>query len=168
MGAAPVRTFGCRRLPPNFLSKWPPCCHPLWLPQLYPTAVRSVGLALCNGFSRLGGFLAPFATVYLVAGGRTHAAEALLGTLCGAATACAFFLPFETKGRDLQSSELVPDAQPCSAKREHGGGSDSAAGQAGAGLEGGEGHLGRQATDGELELEPTHEHDDESGPLLRN
>lgn len=35
---------------------------PLPCPQLYPTAVRSFGLALCNAFSRIGGFLAPFAT----------------------------------------------------------------------------------------------------------
>jgi hypothetical protein len=117
-----------------------------------------VGLALCNGFSRLGGFLAPFATVYLVAGGRTHAAEALLGALCGGATACAFFLPFETRGRDLQSAELVPEAA-CAAGKERASSSSTAGARVG--LEDGEGHL-----DGELELEPTHEHDDESGPLL--
>lgn len=71
--------------------------------------MRSIGLALCNGFSRLGGFLAPYCTVFLVARIHTHAAELLLGGLCAAAALCAFALPYETRGRDLQAAELQPD-----------------------------------------------------------
>lgn len=84
--------------------------------QLYPTAVRSFGLALCNGFSRFGGFSAPFATVYLVESGHTHAAELLLAMLCAGAAGAALLLPFETRGRDLQAAQLQPEgaaeAQP--------------------------------------------------------
>ena len=48
--------------------------------------MRSIGLALCNGFSRLGGFLAPYCTVFLVARGHTHAA-AMGGETDGEASA---------------------------------------------------------------------------------
>lgn len=73
----------------------------VYTPELYSTTIRAQGLALCSAFSRLGGFLAPFATVYLVESGRTGAAEALLGVLLLAAAAAAMALPFETKGVDL-------------------------------------------------------------------
>ncbi|KAL4859828.1 Organic cation/carnitine transporter 7 [Chlorella vulgaris] len=78
----------------------------VYSPEVYPTPVRSVGLALCNGFSRLGGFMAPFATVFLVESGRPHDAEALLGSLCACAALCALLLPYETRGCDLQRTKL--------------------------------------------------------------
>lgn len=83
----------------------------IYAPELYPTAVRSFGLALCNAFSRFGGFAAPFATVYLVEKGRTHAAEGLLGTLTLAAGVAAFALRYETRGRDLQEEHLHLEGQ---------------------------------------------------------
>ena len=73
----------------------------VYTPELYSTSIRAQGLALCNAFSRLGGFVAPFATVYLVESGRTGAAEGLLGVLLLVAAAAAMALPFETKGIDL-------------------------------------------------------------------
>ena len=84
----------------------------VYSPELYPTTVRSTGLALCNAFSRLGGFAAPFATVFLVESGRTGTAEMLLGGLLCVAAAAAVALPIETKGVDLgeadaSSSEVV-------------------------------------------------------------
>ncbi|KAL4523356.1 hypothetical protein Ndes2526A_g08050 [Nannochloris sp. 'desiccata'] len=78
----------------------------VYTPEIYSTKIRAQGLALCNAFSRLGGFLAPFATVYLVESGRTGAAEGLLGVLLLAAAAAAMALPFETKGVDL-GDEMV-------------------------------------------------------------
>lgn len=150
-------------------------CLYVYTPELYPTSVRSTGLALCNGFSRLGGFLAPFATVYLVEDGRPHAAEALLGTLCAAAMLCAFLLRVETRGRDLQVAELLPEpaAAAAAASKERGGRGRGGDGADGHGSEGGrvQGARVRRSTDGELELEPTHdehhhERGDETGPLL--
>lgn len=93
----------------------------VYTPELYPTSVRSTGLALCNAFSRLGGFAAPFATVYLVESGRTGTAEVLLGVLlCGAAVA-ATVLPIETKGVDLGEPEICLRAGVQDSGADHGG-----------------------------------------------
>lgn len=73
----------------------------VYTPEIYSTAVRSTGLALCNAFSRTGGIVAPFATVYLVDKGHPGIAATVLGGLCLLATAAAFQLPHETRGRDL-------------------------------------------------------------------
>ena len=147
------------------------CPHnrrPLPLPlQLYPTGVRSFGLALCNCFSRLGGLSAPFATVFLVEQGRTHAAELLLGGLCGGAVLCAFLLPFETRGRDLQSLQLQPTCSSDGSKEQAGSrrqSSDSADGSplAKGGASGQRSRLQsvgvHPGSDGEAELVPPHAH----------
>ena len=73
----------------------------VYTPELYPTSVRSTGLALCNTFSRLGGFAAPFVSVYLVESGRTAVAEVVLAVLLFVGAVAAMALPFETKGVDL-------------------------------------------------------------------
>eukprot|EP00887_Chlorella_sp_A99_P004750 scaffold4.g4750.t1 len=78
----------------------------VYSPEVYPTHVRNTGLALCNAFSRLGGFLAPYATVQLVEGGHSRAAELLLGSVCMIAALAAFLLPHETRGHDLASLHL--------------------------------------------------------------
>jgi len=138
---------------------------------------------MCNGFSRGGGFAAPFATVYLVESGRTHTAEALLGSLCTIAGLCAFLLPYETRGRDLQSSELQREEtgghgsgnSGGSSGREHGLQRHSLDGLSGGAAGDGAVHIHMQhTTDGEAEMVPPHEHhyssehgeEGEHGPLL--
>lgn len=124
-------------------------------------------MALCNGCSRLGGFLAPFATVALVASGRTRAAVTLLGSLCGAAALCAFLLPFETRGRDLQASELQLDgSRDLGAARQQqpaGGSSDGGGDGSSTGslrhMRVQQEQRPRGHTEEELELEPPHEHE---------
>ncbi len=145
--------------------------------QLYPTIVRALALAMCNGFSRLGGFLAPFATVYLVADGRTHAAELLLGSLCCLAGLCALLLPYETRGRDLQALELQPDgswprqerrgAQQRSSNDGGGGGGEVQAAGSGDSSRSLRGVRVQPHSDddGELELEPTHEAEQGQGQV---
>ena len=152
--------------------------HPLPLPlQLYPTSVRSFGLALCNCFSRLGGLSAPFATVFLVEQGRTHTAELLLGGLCGGAVLCAFLLPYETRGRDLQSLQLQPTACSSDGGKEHGGSrrqsSDSADGAPPVDGSGATGQRSRlhsvgvhPGSDGEAELVPPHAHEEHEASRL--
>ena len=65
---------------------------------------------MCNAASRIGGFLAPFATVFLVQQHRPAAAELLLGSLCLGAAVGVRMLPYETRGRDLQSTHLQPES----------------------------------------------------------
>ena len=76
----------------------------VYTPELYPTAARSTGLALCNCFSRMGGLCAPFATVFLVQQGKTRAAVVVLAGFLCAATLAAWRLVTETKGADLAGS----------------------------------------------------------------
>ncbi|KAL6776502.1 hypothetical protein ACKKBG_A21405 [Auxenochlorella protothecoides x Auxenochlorella symbiontica] len=83
----------------------------IYTPEIYPTKLRSFGLALCNAMSRVGGFAAPYATVSLVESGRQTAALCLLGGMCLLACAAAFFLEHETRGRDLQAVRL-PGPEP--------------------------------------------------------
>ncbi|KFM26335.1 Synaptic vesicle 2-related protein [Auxenochlorella protothecoides] len=84
----------------------------IYTPEIYPTKLRSFGLALCNAMSRVGGFAAPYATVSLVESGRQTAALCLLGGMCLLACAAAFFLEHETRGRDLQAVRLSgPEAE---------------------------------------------------------
>lgn len=68
--------------------------------------MRTFGLSTCNAAGRIGGFLAPFATVNLVEGGRPALAELVLGSVCLVAAGAAFLLPYETRGRHLESPEL--------------------------------------------------------------
>eukprot|EP00890_Picochlorum_soloecismus_P001562 jgi/Picsp_1/2406/NSC_05867-R1_synaptic vesicle 2-related len=86
----------------------------VYTPELYPTTIRSFGLALCNGFARLGGFTAPFATVYLVESGETMWSVIALGMLCLLATVATLLLPIETMGLDLQIPE---NSETCEIKQ---------------------------------------------------
>lgn len=116
--------------------------------------MRSIALASCNACSRLGGFLAPFATVYLVASGRTHSAVLLLGSLCAAAFLAALLLPYETAGCDLGA----------------GGPGGGPGGSPGASSGGSTPHTRVRVLheSEEVELEPSHEQHARSaaGPLL--
>lgn len=93
----------------------------VYTPELFPTTLRSFGLALCNGFSRIGGFAAPFATVYLIESGRQNVAVGLLGGLCVIAAGAALLLPFETRGRDLQAEIMESSTYSCTIDHKNGG-----------------------------------------------
>jgi hypothetical protein len=137
--------------------------------------VRSFGLALCNCFSRLGGLSAPFATVFLVEQGRTHTAELLLGGLCGGAVLCAFLLPYETRGRDLQSLQLQPICSSDGSKGQGGSRRQSSDSPDGAPADG-SGATGQRSrlhsvgvhpgSDGEAELVPPHAHEEHEASRL--
>lgn len=81
----------------------------IYTPELFPTRFRSFGLAMCNGFARLGGLTAPFLTVYLVESGERRLAVGLLGALTVFAGGASFMMPLETKGRDLQAESWHED-----------------------------------------------------------
>ncbi|XP_031687198.1 putative transporter SVOPL [Oncorhynchus kisutch] len=62
--------------------------------QLYPTAVRSLGMGFCTSFSRIGGMIAPLHSTVIL--------DMLPFTVaCVLCAVGAFLLPIETKGRAL-------------------------------------------------------------------
>lgn len=84
------------------------CVLYVYTPELYPTENRSIGLALCNGFARVGGFCAPFFTVYLAENGKFAWSAATLTCICLASFVCCLFLSIETMGSDLSCNEISP------------------------------------------------------------
>ncbi|XP_065831112.1 synaptic vesicle 2-related protein-like [Oscarella lobularis] len=73
----------------------------MYTPEVYPTAIRSLGVGFCNAVGRCGALISPFvAQVFII---RTvHGAEAVYGGMCILAGICAIFLPIETKNRELK------------------------------------------------------------------
>lgn len=80
------------------------CVLYVYTPELYPTETRSIGLALCNGFARIGGFCAPFFTVYLVENGKFAWSAATLACICFVSFVSCLCLSVETKGSDLSNN----------------------------------------------------------------
>ncbi|XP_041373747.1 solute carrier family 22 member 15-like [Gigantopelta aegis] len=79
----------------------------LYTPELFPTNLRNVGLGMGSAFARIGGMLAPFAS--LLAGYVPWAPGTIFGVSCLAVTFLVTFLP-ETTGRELpQTIEDMAD-----------------------------------------------------------
>lgn len=80
--------------------------------QVYPTSVRSLGMGVANGFSRIGAIVSPFIAVALVQAGQLTLAEALFALCCIAAAVATVLLPIETKGRALQATVEMAEVKP--------------------------------------------------------
>ncbi|GAQ86868.1 transporter family protein [Klebsormidium nitens] len=75
-------------------------------PELYPTAVRSTGLGVGNGFARLGGFVCPFVAVDLIASCQRGLAVGLFCAVPLIAAIATLCFPKETKASRFEEKDL--------------------------------------------------------------
>ncbi|CAK6983747.1 putative transporter SVOPL [Scomber scombrus] len=75
----------------------------IYTAEVYPTAVRSLGMGFCTSFSRIGGMIAPFIAQVLMSQSVILALSPF-AVSCVICAAGSFLLPIETKGRALLQS----------------------------------------------------------------
>lgn len=76
----------------------------IYVPEAYPTPVRSTGLGIASGVGRIGGIVCPLVAVGLVESCRQAEAILLFELVILLSAMAVFFLPLETKGRELSDS----------------------------------------------------------------
>ncbi|XP_060746056.1 putative transporter SVOPL isoform X2 [Tachysurus vachellii] len=76
----------------------------IYTAEVYPTAVRSIGMGFCTSFSRIGGMIAPFIAQVLMSKSVLLALSPFAVTCCLCAIG-TFLLPIETRGRALLQNE---------------------------------------------------------------
>merc|ERR550517_2228587 len=73
----------------------------VYTPEVYPTVLRSVGVGSCSGVARAGAMLTPYIAQVLLP--RSFTGAIAVYVACSiVATVCCFFLPIETRDRDLK------------------------------------------------------------------
>ncbi|XAR50714.1 hypothetical protein NMG60_11005114 [Bertholletia excelsa] len=73
----------------------------IYVPEVYPTSMRSTGVGIATAIGRLGGMLCPLLVVGLVSGCHQTAAVILIEFIFVLLEICVLLFPFETKGKDL-------------------------------------------------------------------
>ncbi|XP_062861353.1 putative transporter SVOPL [Trichomycterus rosablanca] len=76
----------------------------IYTAEVYPTAVRSIGMGFCTSFSRIGGMIAPFIAQVLMSKSVLLALSPFAVTCCLCAIGTVL-LPIETRGRALLQNE---------------------------------------------------------------
>nr|KAG5696862.1 hypothetical protein BaRGS_035272 [Batillaria attramentaria] len=77
----------------------------IYTPEFYPTSMRAMGLGACSGMARVGAILTPFVAQVLLKKS-AYLAISVYGVMCLIATVASLLLPYETKGREMQGSEV--------------------------------------------------------------
>ncbi|XP_065920567.1 putative transporter svop-1 [Dysidea avara] len=75
----------------------------LYTPEVYPTAVRAIGMALCSCVSRIGSMIAPYIAQTLLAS-NSIATISLFVIFSLLSALAALLLPIETKGRAMKDT----------------------------------------------------------------
>eukprot|EP00794_Sanderia_malayensis_P000512 gene512-1159_t len=74
----------------------------IYTPEVYPTNLRGRGIGVANLFFRTGGMLTPFFS-QVTAHSHFSLTIAVYLAVCAVSAICAFFLPKETQGRELEN-----------------------------------------------------------------
>lgn len=72
----------------------------VYTPEVYPTSLRSIGVGSCSGMARIGAMLTPQVAQVMLMAHRWHAIS-IYASVSVIAAILAYFLPLETKGREL-------------------------------------------------------------------
>ncbi|XP_072163901.1 synaptic vesicle 2-related protein-like [Diadema setosum] len=75
----------------------------VYTPEVYPTAMRAVGLGSCSAAARIGAIITPFVAQVLLPISK-NLTVGVYGAVCLVAALACLLLPIETKGRAMQSS----------------------------------------------------------------
>jgi len=76
----------------------------VYTPEAYPTEFRTTAVGIGSGLSRIGAMITPFVAIVLaqLSSAGATAALVLYAVSAVVAAVCAFFLPVETMGRNLE------------------------------------------------------------------
>lgn len=74
----------------------------VYTPEVYPTALRSVGVGGCSALARLGAMATPYVAQVLLQTSLTSAVT-VYGIFAVSACIACLLLPYETRGTDLSS-----------------------------------------------------------------
>ena len=72
----------------------------VYTPEVYPTALRSVGVGGCSSLARLGAMCTPYVAQVLFQNS-VWSAVSVYGFFAVCASIACLFLPYETRGTDL-------------------------------------------------------------------
>lgn len=79
----------------------------VYTPEVYPTPLRSVGVGTCSAMARFGAMVTPYIAQVLMQSSLLLAMTVYGVSALMAACAC-FFLPIETKGKEMKESVTPP------------------------------------------------------------
>ena len=72
----------------------------VYTPEVYPTALRSVGVGGCSALARLGAMLTPYVAQVLFQSS-IWSAVSIYGVFAALASIACLMLPYETRGADM-------------------------------------------------------------------
>lgn len=74
----------------------------VYTPEVYPTALRSVGVGGCSALARLGAMATPYVAQVLLQTSLTSAVT-VYGIFAVSACVACLLLPYETRGTDMST-----------------------------------------------------------------
>lgn len=72
----------------------------VYTPEVYPTAMRSIGIGTCSSMARIGAMITPYVAQVIYKESISLSAG-VYGTVALMAAAVSIMLPIETKGKEM-------------------------------------------------------------------